>query len=53
MTASNCRFCDEMLQINFMDLGVSPLSNSFLKEHQKRRANAEKKIDKFVYSSEI
>jgi len=28
----NCRFCDEPLKHIFLDLGKSPLSNSFLKE---------------------
>ncbi len=28
----NCRFCDESLKHIFLDLGKSPLSNSFLKE---------------------
>ena len=32
MTKGNCRFCNESLQINFVDLGFSPLSNSFLKK---------------------
>jgi hypothetical protein len=32
MTKGNCRFCNELLQINFVDLGFSPLSNSFLKK---------------------
>ena len=32
MTKGNCRFCNELLQINFVDLGLSPLSNSFLKK---------------------
>ncbi len=30
MTKNNCRFCNEPLEINFVDLGFSPLSNSFL-----------------------
>jgi len=29
---SNCRFCGEFLEINFLNLGKSPLSNSFLKK---------------------
>ena len=32
MTKSKCRFCNESLEISFVDLGLSPLSNSFLKE---------------------
>jgi len=32
MTLSNCRFCNELLQIDFVDLGFTPLSNSFLKK---------------------
>jgi len=32
MTKSKCRFCNEPLQESFLDLGFSPLSNSFLKE---------------------
>jgi len=29
---ANCRFCNEFLKISFVDLGLSPLSNSFLKK---------------------
>jgi 2-polyprenyl-3-methyl-5-hydroxy-6-metoxy-1,4-benzoquinol methylase len=32
MTKGNCRFCNELLQVSFVDLGLSPLSNSFLKK---------------------
>jgi len=27
---SNCRFCSEVLEISFIDLGMSPLANSFI-----------------------
>jgi len=34
MTKSKCRFCNESLKVSFVDLGLSPLSNSFLKERE-------------------
>ncbi|MCG3780414.1 MAG: hypothetical protein JW390_60119 [Nitrosopumilus sp.] len=30
--AINCRFCNESLTNIFVDLGISPLSNAFLKK---------------------
>ncbi|MBN4080012.1 SAM-dependent methyltransferase, partial [bacterium AH-315-C08] len=33
MKTSTCRFCNANL-ISFCDLGLSPLANSFLEEHQ-------------------
>ncbi|MGY5151481.1 MAG: methyltransferase domain-containing protein [Candidatus Nitrosopumilus sp. bin_6a] len=32
MTESKCRFCNESLETSFVDLGFTPLSNSFLKK---------------------
>ena len=31
MTVNKCRFCDSIINVTFVDLGVTPLSNSFLK----------------------
>src|SRR5260370_1457349 len=31
---STCRFCGALLDTTFVDLGMSPLSNAFLKESQ-------------------
>ena len=31
---NNCRFCGKELRRTFVDLGVSPLANSYLKEEQ-------------------
>ena len=32
MTESKCRFCNESLETSFVDLGFTPLSNSYLKK---------------------
>jgi 2-polyprenyl-3-methyl-5-hydroxy-6-metoxy-1,4-benzoquinol methylase len=37
MTKSKCRFCNESLKISFIDLGLTPLSNSFLKEQDLKK----------------
>lgn len=34
MSAPRCRFCDAALQVTFSDLGMSPLSNSYLRPEQ-------------------
>jgi 2-polyprenyl-3-methyl-5-hydroxy-6-metoxy-1,4-benzoquinol methylase len=34
MTTENCRFCDTPLKYTFCDLGMSPLSNAYLKQAQ-------------------
>ena len=34
MKTNNCRFCNESLNFNFVDLGISPLANSFLEKHE-------------------
>ncbi len=34
MTKSKCRFCGEQLKESFVNLGLSPLSNSFLKKEE-------------------
>jgi len=48
MTISNCRFCDELLQINFIDLGVSPLSNSFLKKQDLSKTEKQYPLHAYV-----
>ncbi len=50
MTKSKCRFCNESLKVSFIDLGLSPLSNSFLKEHELR--NEEKLYPLHAYICE-
>jgi 2-polyprenyl-3-methyl-5-hydroxy-6-metoxy-1,4-benzoquinol methylase len=40
MTIRRCRFCGATLDHTFVDLGRSPLANSFLSEEGKRRAEA-------------
>ena len=37
MTGS-CRFCDKILDFKFLDLGTSPLSNSFIKEENRNES---------------
>jgi len=37
MKQSKCRFCDSKLKENFLDLGDSPLSNSFLKKKELKK----------------
>jgi len=34
MLRDGCRFCGTLLQHVFLDLGMSPLANSYLKAHQ-------------------
>jgi len=34
MSSANCRFCQTPLKYSFVDLGVSPMSNSYLKPEQ-------------------
>ena len=34
MTIRNCRFCNSQLNKIFVDLGMSPLANSYVKEEQ-------------------
>ena len=34
MNVVNCRFCGSELSQNFVDLGMSPLSNSYLNSEQ-------------------
>ena len=38
MTQGKCRFCKASLQHTFVDLGMSPLSNSYLKLDQLNQA---------------
>ena len=40
MSAAPCRFCGAPLRVSFADLGMSPLSNSFLKEGELDRPEA-------------
>jgi len=40
MSAAPCRFCGAPLRVSFADLGMSPLSNSFLKESELDRPEA-------------
>ena len=40
MSAAPCRFCGAPLRVSFADLGMSPLSNSFLKEGELNRPEA-------------
>ena len=47
MKQSKCRFCNSELNENFLDLGDSPLSNSFLKK--KELKNKEKKFPLHAY----
>ena len=37
MTASRCRFCDTEISESFVDLGMAPLSNAFLRPEQLNR----------------
>lgn len=37
MTDRNCRFCSAPLELSFADLGMSPLSNAYLKAEQLHR----------------
>ena len=34
MSLRKCRFCDAPLKVTFSDLGMSPLSNAYLKPEQ-------------------
>lgn len=34
MSRGGCRFCGTLLQHVFLDLGMSPMANSYLKSHQ-------------------
>ena len=34
MSVAHCRFCGAPLRVSFADLGMSPLSNAFLKEDE-------------------
>src|SRR3989304_2554708 len=36
-TSNRCRFCETPLQHTFVDLGMSPLANSYLKTEQLQR----------------
>lgn len=38
MKQSNCRSCGESLEVSFADLGMTPLSNSYLKPEQSQNA---------------
>src|SRR5688500_17639488 len=37
MDHNGCRFCGTRLQHTFVDLGLSPFANSYLKSHQLRQ----------------
>jgi len=45
---ANCRFCNEFLQINFLDLGESPLSNSFLKKQDLTKTEKQYPLHAYV-----
>ncbi len=40
MSNSSCRFCDSPLEHTFLDLGMSPLANSYVKPQQVKSAEA-------------
>ena len=44
----NCRFCNSQLKKTFLDLGITPLSNSFLKNQDLNKLEKEFPLKVFV-----
>ena len=51
MTSANCRFCQTPLQQTFADLGMSPVSNAFLRADQLDRKESFFPLHAFVCSN--
>ena len=51
MSARRCRFCAAPLELSFADLGMSPLSNSYLKREQLDRMEPFYPLHAWVCSS--
>ena len=48
MTKSKCRFCNESLKISFIDLGLTPLSNSFLNEQDLKKKEKQYPLHAYI-----
>ena len=51
MSSSKCRFCHASLEVTFADLGMSPISNAFLKLEQLNRKEAFYPLEAYVCSN--
>ena len=51
MSGPTCRFCSEPLSLTFCDLGMSPLSNAFVKPAQARRGETFYPLHAYVCGS--